>query len=586
MSLRMNRTRRPRGYLVPLAGLALLGVMSCGQVERDDAQDGEPDSMAGGSRSADDGAGGSAGHGQDDGEDGAGGSVGTGGLDGNPLTFHLNGQPVLSGFVRLTPSQWRNSVQDIFELSTLPETLVNFASAPVPTTFQNNEKGLIVGDEEWADHFAGATAIAERVASDAGLLEKLGGADDPKQFIRKIGKRAFRRTLGDAEVARYEALWLKGAEDAEFLSLGTEAADGARVFLEALLQSPHFLYRIELSPAGDRLTGLELATKLSLLLADTTPSDALLEAAEAGELDTDAALVESAAAMLAEPSGADALVRFHGELYRLDRYASVIKDSGKFPSYSIEFNESIRTADELLFARVYDERGGLRHLLTTPTAFIDARTASYYGQEPPSSGFAAVDLDGRPGILTRLGFLASRATPLDPSPVGRGSFILTSLLCAGLSPPSSTIPVLPPREPDQTSREWLTEATSAQPCSTCHGEYLNPLGFAFDSFDALGQERSIDNGHPIDTTGGFPFTAGFETFTGADELVRLLADDRLAHECYSAKMAEYALARDLRAADEEEILTVARSSFEDDASMQDLVLQLVESPLFTHARSL
>lgn len=588
MSLRTNSLHE-KAKLVRLTSisLAIFGLsMSCGQVAPGDAgpEDDhgvEPDGFAGGPTGTGGGTGGGAA--DDDGAGGDGSGAG-GSLPKDPLRLLLNGTPLESGFVRLTHAQWQKTVRDIFELRALPADLITFKPDASAGAFSNNEKSLIVGEQEWTDHQAGAEQIAAWVAGDEATVANLGGLDDPRQFIASVGRRAFRRALSDAELGRYEKLWSDGAAASKELSLGSAGADGARVFLETLLQSPHFLYRIELSPAGDRLSGLELATKLSLLLNDTSPSDALLDAAEAGELDENSGLAAWAELLLGSESSTEVLVRFHRELYQLDRYATAEKDTTLFPDYSPEFNRSIAQADELLFAHLYKADGGLRALFTTPTAFIDAETAPYYGIEAPASGYASVELEGRPGFLTRLGFLASHATPSESNPIQRGLFILKRMMCAKFEAPSTQIPVPPPREADQTTRAWITDATSGSPCAECHETYINPLGFAFENFDAVGQVRTEDNGSPIDTSGGFPFSEGHVAFAGASELVEALAEDRLAHECYSARMTEYVLARDLHAADEDAVLEAARLSHDEDASMQSLLLELVQSPLFTDAQ--
>jgi Protein of unknown function (DUF1592)/Protein of unknown function (DUF1588)/Protein of unknown function (DUF1595)/Protein of unknown function (DUF1585)/Protein of unknown function (DUF1587) len=592
MSMRKNLSHRHNLGLRLGLGLVVVGLSAaCGKANDDSSNDspntsvgggagspGEDDSNAGGGGNSEDG-----GTGGGAGESNTDGSGGDGGVDREPLEFSLDGAPLLSGFVRLTHPQWYNSMRAIFEVNSLPEDLEAFSPDAVGSTFSNNEKGLVVGETEWSEHQAAAEKIAAWVASDAATIEKLGGLTNATEFIKKVGKRAFRRPLSDDEVTRFEALWSAGSADTEELTLGSPEADGARVFLEALLQSPHFLYRVEMSPNGERLTGLELAAKLSLSLTDTTPSDELLAAAEAGDLDDNEGVLEAAEALLADPGGTEAMVRFHHELYQIDRYPSIDKDVATFPAYSAAFNQSVAQADDLLFGRIYTDGGGLRELLTTSMAYVDAETASFYGQAPPASGFVPVEVEGRPGFLTRLGFLASQSTKVETAPIRRGVFVLRRMLCANLDPPSGTAPVPAPREEGETGREWATRSTSEQPCKTCHHEYINPLGFAFETFDAIGQTRTTDMGKPIDSSGAFPFQTEPGTFADVSEMVQLLAQEPIAHQCYSARLAEYLLARDLHAADEAEVVSTAGASLENNASIGELLLDLVQSPLFTNS---
>ncbi len=558
-----------------ILNLLLLGLSSlgCGLTDRD------------GDTSGVGGIAGDAGDPDQDGSGGAnGGTSGSGGsmnLDSEDI--QIAGTPLFTGFVRLTHLQWQRSVQAIFELPSLPADLPPFSNEPLASRFTNNEKYLIVDEQAWADHVTAASVLAEHIAKDAGALERLGGVQDPAQFIRKVGKRAFRRELTESEVSRFSALWAQGSEISEQSSLGSDAADGTRIFVEALLNSPHFLYRIELTPEGERLTGLELATRLSFLLGDTTPSDALLERAASGALDTNEGLLDAAEELLEQSRAGESLTRFYSELFELRRYRNLVTPLS--PGSAEDFKQSILTADELLFAQFAEHHGGLRELLTSPRAFIDPITAPLYGVDAPKEGFVQAELPERPGILTRLGFLAARSMPTEPSPVHRGTFIVGSILCRQLTVPPDVVPIAPEeRAPGQTTRDWLTETTAAPPCKECHAEHINPLGFAFENYDAIGRVRATDNGSPVDTTGSYRFSGEQKTFSGAAELAALLAEDRRAHACYSARLAEFVLARDLDTADRPGLDDAIALSLEENASLKELTLELIRSPLFTNAR--
>ena len=556
--------------------LVSLVTLACGKVKRIGEPSGDGDATTVSEPGDGDGDG--------DTTSGAGGSEGDG--DTAAPSDGVNyGSPELSGFVRLTHSQWANTIRDIFELVDLPDTST-FQDDPPLGTFSNNEKKLYVGEVEWLDHQKGAETIAELVASDEGTLAQLGGVDDATSFITRLGKRAFRRSLSSNEVARFEQIWAEGAQNTEHHSVGSAAANGARVFLEALLQSPHFLYRIELSAEGMRLSGLELATKLSLLLMDTTPSDDLLEAAESGELDTNEGLVQIAVNMLSGDEAAASMVRFYSEHYWLDRYAWIDKDTAIFPDYTDQFNQSVFDADQLFFAHIYATESGLRQTLRSPTAFVDALTARYYKVESPASGFEQVDLEGRSGLLTRLGFLASNASYTRPDPISRGLFIFARILCSPvelISGHPEVIPIQP--DPALTNREWLEAYNSAAVCTGCHAGYLDPLGFAFESYDAIGQSRETDNGKPVNTEAGYDFGDGYKSFADAEELIALLAEEPAAHACFSSQLAEFVFARDLKEDDASTLRRAQSLSETADASTQEITLALIESPHFTNARS-
>jgi hypothetical protein len=256
-----------------------------------------------------------------------------------------------------------------------------------------------------------------------------------------------------------------------------------------------------------------------------------------------------------------------------------------FPSYTEEFNQRVRDADELFFGHIYTSEEGLRQTLLSPTAFVDEATAQYYELPAPVAGFEQVELPNRPGLLTRLGFLATNATTHHPDPIHRSLDILTRVLCSSLQTSLIDFPVIPTeREPGISNRQLIEQTTGYAPCSACHTELIDPLGFAFENFDAIGAHRETDNGVPVDTAAAFTFSDGYKTFAGAEELVALLAEEPAAHRCYSARLAEFALARDLREEDAELIADTQAQSLKDDASMKQLALAVIGSPLFTDAQ--
>ncbi len=500
-----------------------------------------------------------------------------------PGGLELDGAPVYYRFVRLTHSQWENSVRDVLMLSTVPGQATGFVPDPPDGKFSNNERALYVTDSLRLDYQRAAEAVAESVAADATALGRLAAPGDSAGFISAVGRRAYRRPLTADEIATFETLWASGAT---FFASGDDFADGARIFLEGLLQSPKFLYRAELTPDGMRLSGYELATKLSYLLRDTTPSDVLLDAAAGGELDSDQGLATLAQQMLDEDGARGVLERFHSELLGLSRYESILKDATAFPAYSEDINSTLLEADMMFFDRIYEQGFGLREILTSNVAYVDQATAGFYGISATGPGLTEVTLDAsRPGFLTRLGFLAYNATLVNPDPIHRGVDINNRLLCAKLEPPAGEIPPLPDPIPGQTNRERVTAHTGQGVCAGCHGKIINPLGFALENFDAMGQVRTTDNGKPVDTTGEYAFTDGLKSFNDVTELVGLLADSQQAHGCYSANLAEFALARDVAGGEGQLVEGMQTISMDDDASVKQLLLATVQSPIFTTAKA-
>lgn len=501
-----------------------------------------------------------------------------------PGGVKLSGKPEYHAFVRLTHEQWENSVRDLLELGEAPGVSGTFYPDPPEGLFANNEHALYVSGDLWSDYQRGAETVAERVATNAAVMNRLGGLTNRGALIEKLGHRAFRRALTAQEKTAYEAAWDLGAT---YYASGNDEVDGVRVFLEALLQSPNFVYRMELTAPGTRLSGSELATKLSLLLRNTIPSDELLASAEAGELDTEAGLLSVAGAMLDEPGALETVTHFHSELYGLDRYKSIEKSTATFPFYNEQMNQTLLDADLMFFKSIYESDGGFREIMTSNTAFTNRDTARYYGLSSTNQELTEVTLDGsRPGFLTRLGFLAKNAALSDPDPIHRGVDINIRMLCKDdLSPPAGTIPPLPEPLPGQSNRELVEHHTSDVICAQCHETIINPLGFAFENFDGMGQERTMDAGKPVNTAATYEFNDGMQSFTGANELIAIMAEHQQAHGCYSAKLAQYVLARDVAGREAEQISAMQQASFTGDASTKELVLSMIKSPLFTTAQS-
>jgi hypothetical protein len=568
---------------------------SAGQANSDDEDAGTGSTNQGtGAQQGDGDTGGTVGTGASQGDgDGDGDTANSGGQTGDgdgdgPPPVELPGGVVLDGnpeyyrVIRLTHAQWQNSVKDLLQLSDATGLVDAFFPDPSSGKFTNNERDLFIAEELQSDYYNAAAALAETIATDPAALTAVGDAASSTEFINTLGAQAFRRALTTEETAKYEALWAKGPE---FFASGDNAVDGARVFLEALLLSPNFLFRLELTPTGQRLSGEELATKVSYLLRDTLPSEELLTAATSGELDTNAGLAAVVTAMLDEDSASDSLTEFHYELYELGRYLNIAKSTTSFPEYSDALNPVLLEADLLFFEHVYREGGGLRDILTSDVAYVNQETAEFYGLSAQGSALTEVTLDGsRPGFLTRLGFLTQNASRTQSDPIHRGVDINFKVLCADLPAPPPDVPALPEPVPGQTNRERVALHTSPQTCAGCHEQIINPIGFAFENYDAIGRVRTMDEGQEVDTASEYAFSDAVKPFADSNELIDLMVEGQQAHGCYSASLAEYVLTRDIASGEEGLVKNLQEMSLGTAASIKDLVVSMVQDPLFTDAQ--
>lgn len=243
------------------------------------------------------------------GESGEAGAPGGSGNEPLGTGVSLEDQALYLRVVRLTNSQWDHAVTDILRLPA-PSSLSGSFEGPIigPTTFSNNESVLSVNERVVADFEAAAEAAAELATSTPEALAALYPGTDAEGFVQTFGRRAFRRPLTSEELATYTEAFALGET-----IYGSGFENGAAFVIRAMLQSPHFLYRSELGPGGEPLTSYEIASKLSFFLLDTTPSDALLDAAEANALATPEQLEALAREMLETPAAAAVLRDLHGQ---------------------------------------------------------------------------------------------------------------------------------------------------------------------------------------------------------------------------------------------------------------------------------
>ena len=519
------------------------------------------------------------------------GGTATPGGNGNPTVpippgavgkLNLNGSPTYYRVVRLTNEQWTNSAQGLLGLASPPTQAEGFQTAVSGTTdFTNNELVLSVDSRGWSDYQAAAEALALQVTSDAALLGKLYAGTDGTGFIKAIGRRAYRRPLTTEEAAAYQKLFDSGVS----LSGSRSAfAKGASIVLEAMLQTPYFLYRNELGAAGSPLSGYEMAAKLSLWLRNTSPDDALLDAAAGpGKLDTSDGAGLVAKQMLDEPAAKSVMRRFHGEFLHFGRFNELSKVG--VASYDPAINPELAESSYLFFDKIFSQGLGVKDIFTSTKGFVGPNMAKLYdGAAAPASGFAELDLGSkRLGYFLQLPFLVLYAHNEDPDSIHRGVSMSLDVLCAPLGPPAAVIPPLPAYMPGQTNRMRVDAHTSG--CGTvCHNNMINPLGFAFENFDGMGKFRETETHGaevlPIDASGSFDFVDGTKTYKNAAELMNLLSTDEQAHLCYAKKLAGFGLQRDIVEADLPLLAQLSATSKSATGSVKQVMLDLVKQNAF------
>jgi hypothetical protein len=507
------------------------------------------------------------------------GSGGTGGtapplMSGEPRPVSMEGEPIYTRFVRLTNDQWENSVRDILRLSAPTGLSQSFLQAVGGTTdFDNNELVVYVDNTSWVDFQLAAEALADQVTATDAALQAVVATTDPATFIRTLGRRAFRRDLTQAEVTAYQAIHTQGS----MVTTGTQSAftKGANYVINSMLQSPHFLYRIEMGDTGAPLSGFEMAAKLSLWLRDTTPTDQMLDAANA--FTTAEGAVTQAMQMLSEPSATLVMRKFFGQLYKFALYDSIVKSN--VTGYSEALNPEFKESSYLFFDWLFSQDLGVAEMLTSTTGFVGQGMAPLYGVTVQGTGLRQVELPSRAGYFSQIPFLALWARNNDPDSIHRGARINLDTLCADPGFPDIELPDIPPADPGETNRDVISDLTET--CGRlCHGEIINPIGFAFENFDGLGRSRDTDNGQPVNTTGTYPFAEGMLTFDGAPKLMELMAQGTQAHQCFSKKMTSFALERDVVETDRPLIVELGEVSRGASGSIKQVMLALAKHDAF------
>jgi hypothetical protein len=484
-------------------------------------------------------------------------------------------------------AQWENTVRDVFGLSALPGLAQSFATDAVDSYFSNDGEGLSVSDQLRLDYERGAETMATRITADATLLAKLVPANAPADlagranaFIGELGQRVYRRPLTQPEIQDYYTLFQQAPM---FAAMGADPfVAGATLVIDAMLQSPYFLYRVELTTGQGRtrLDPYELASKLSYALTDTMPDDTLFAAAASGALNTAQGLSDQANRILTA-AGAGPSHNFHSELYALVNYQQITKDPMLLPKFTMGVAASMAQESQLFLDDVFTTGGALSDLLNAPYTFVDANLAPIYGVPAPGSGFARVTLDPtqRAGLLTRLGFLTEFADSVESDIIHRGVFVSERVLCIALPPPPlSTFPPLPTNLP--TNRDRVEALTGKGTCgAACHGQWIDPAGNAFEHYGPLGAYRGQDDGQPVNSADTFPFTDGPQSYSDAISFSRALAKSIDTHECYARNWYGYLQARQVQAGDQPLIDWLAQAS-QTGLSIKGLVLAVVNNDSF------
>jgi hypothetical protein len=509
-----------------------------------------------------------------------------------PATPPGPGVPGPAVFRRLTRAEYNNTVRDLLGDTTSPAD--GFPNDSLSGQSGYTRGGAVSGVD--ADRIFEATdkLATAAVATRLGTLLPCGQApsaeaDQEKcanDFITRFGKRAYRRALTSGE-----ATALLGLYKTQRAEVKNDFPGAIRVVLSAMLLSPNFLYRWETvtenivhDGAFLRFNGYELASRLSYGLWASMPDDGLFDAADRNALQTGDQIEAQVRRMLKDPKARDAYADF--VIQWLD--VADLRDQTKstdYPNYTPAVAAAMLAESKQFIANLMQEGDGkLSTLFTSKVSFIDAGLAKLY-QTPGVTGtnLTQTELNGaqRGGILTHGSFLAGHAKAAESGPVQRGKAIADRILCKDLPPPPDDVP--PPKPPlDGVTTRQRFEDHSSSPCAAACHSVLDPLGFAFENYDAVGQWRTMDSGKPVNAAAAVMIDGKMRSYANAIELGTILATSKEAADCMAKQWLRYTLRRHEVMGDDAAIATTQDAFAKSSNDLRELIVALTKTKSFTH----
>lgn len=399
----------------------------------------------------------------------------------------------------------------------------------------------------------GYLTVAESVAANAvqsrlQAVAPCGEGGDPlacgRSFISGFAARAFRRPLTNAELQPLTTVFEVGNAESY--------AKGVELVIQAVLQSPQFLYRVDSlrAPTPETgaiaLGGYEMASRLAFTLWGSVPDQELMAAADDGQLRTPADVEREARRLLADKRAHDIVRDFSEQWLDLSRLDGAVRDGTNLDVNVL--NSSLRLSlTHFLDDAYFGAEGSFQRLFTDPTVWLNGTLAEVYGGSAPGNDFASQSLpEPRAGLLTQPALLALLSHADQTAPVIRGVFVRERILCLPVAPPPPTVnAVAPDPDPTATTRERFRQHTEQEACSGCH-KLIDGVGFGFERYDQLGRYREIENDLPVDESGEIVASSEATldgTFSGAVELAARIAASPRARDCLATNWYTYSFGR-------------------------------------------
>jgi cytochrome c553 len=492
---------------------------------------------------------------------------------------------------RLNRTEYNNTIRDLVGVDFKPAK--DFPADDVGYGFDNIGDIMFLPPLLMEKYLAAAEKIVDTAFQTPALKKRImitapSGRNKTavaRTILEQFGRRAFRRPVTAGELDRL----------VRFVDLAEKNGDsfetGIQLALRAILVSPHFLFRIELDrepnnpKAIHAINEYELATRLSYFLWSSMPDEALFREAQKGTLRKN---LEAQVERMLKDAKARALTEnFASQWLQTCNLDTVTPNPRQFPSFNNALRADMRRETELFFEAIVKENRSILDFLAADFTFLNERLARHYGiKGVEGTHFRRVKLQGdqRGGVLTQASILTVTSNPTRTSPVKRGKWILENILGTPLAPPPPDVPELEEAKADGESgtlRQRMEKHRANPNCASCH-ERMDPLGFGFENYDAIGAWRTKEGNSAIDPSGTLP---GGKTFKGPREL-KVILKDRAPEfaRCLAEKTLTYALGRGLEYYDRCTVDAVAAALAKKDYRFATLVIEVVKSDPFQKRR--
>jgi len=449
---------------------------------------------------------------------------------------------------RLTRREYNNTIEDLLGDTSRPADA--FDPDPTAAGFDNQVSLLTVSTSRARQYFLAAERLAQ-----AAKLEQLSSClpnvsseqTCAEQFAQKLGQRAFRRPVEDAELAILIKVFAVARQ-------GGDYETGLRQLLKALLVMPAFLYRLDVSPSSSaepgpsRLGQYQLANRLSYTFLQSMPDDELFAAAAAQELTTPEQIASHVTRLTQSQRARLMSQDFYERWLGLGELNKLSKSAALFPAFDDEIRAALQSElQEFLQHSLWTEGGALASFFSASYGFRNSRLSSHYGDSAASGDALTLTMlspERSAGILTTGGLMALLSTPEHTDPVRRGKFIRERFLCQVVPPPPPGVSAaFPEFEPGVTTRQRFATHQNDPVCAGCHS-VMDGIGLGFENFDAVGVYRASENGSPVDASGQLVSSDIDGPFVGVRALAEKLATSQMVRDCMLASWFRFVAGRE------------------------------------------